>query len=534
MSDDAEADFERSFRASLERLRTRGDLEDDDDAKEASINEEIRKERLLLQQEEETARASIADLANLGPLSDREQEEIKELVNEYTDPETQDLQEDPRRRKNANGFLTDLTKEESGSVLVGGHRRVLRHDLSDDQAIAYDEILAWYQEMPRPVITVGGYAGTGKSTLVSVFASQLADDGIRVAFCAYTGKAANVLGRKLAANPELTELEFSCSTIHSLMYHAILDRATGVFSGFQKKTSLPYDLIVVDEASMIPRQLFDDLASFGIPIMAVGDHGQLPPIADKKFGRGGADDISLMLNPQVQLNTIHRQAEGNPIIELSRAIRHQTPLHELKFDGLMARRMHAFDSTDRQVLETFFQKPEDADTTAVLCGFNRTRCNLNSEIQRHLGLAPAAGAPAIGPNDRVICLKNAYFPDGFLANGSRGFVESVEPEGEHYLRAEIIHREDGVRLSGRLSRYQFGRPKTFGRYDDLPFPVRKWDQAGLLFDLGYALTVHKSQGSQYPRVVIYVERFPKSTEDEFARWLYTGVTRAETELVMIY
>src|SRR5208282_6828508 len=73
-------------------------------------------------------------------------------------------------------------------------------------------------------------------------------------------------------------------------------------------------LIIVDEASMVADDMVRDLQSFHVPILAVGDHGQLPPV-------GGVG--SLMKNPMLRLEQIHRQAEGNPIIALSKMIREQ-------------------------------------------------------------------------------------------------------------------------------------------------------------------------------------------------------------------
>ena len=80
-----------------------------------------------------------------------------------------------------------------------------------------------------------------------------------------------------------------------------------------------YGLIIVDEASMVDDMMIRDLRSFGVPILAVGDHGQLPPV-------GGVG--SLMKNPNLRLEQIHRQAEGNPIIALSKMMREEGRLPE--------------------------------------------------------------------------------------------------------------------------------------------------------------------------------------------------------------
>jgi exodeoxyribonuclease-5 len=396
--------------------------------------------------------------------------------------------------------------------------------------VCYDGIASWWKDIQGDIgpqiLTMGGYAGTGKSTLVSIFAAELACSESRVAFCAYTGKAANGLRRKLEINKDLADLDWGCSTIHGLIYEAKICSRTGAVLGFKRVDDLNASLIIVDEASMVTEDIFRDLKSYGIPILAIGDHGQLPPIQ-------GA--YALMMNPMLRLEKIHRQAEDNPIIKLSADIRNGVDLWDLKFDGFFTQRFHDFPSTVNTLMARYFPqgKPDSADYTAVLTGFNKTRSGLNLQVQQALGLS--GGEHPISVDDRVICLKNAHFPDrSFVANGSRGRVEAVKSEGEHWLQATIAHEEDGVRLYGRLSRHQFGRGQTFGRFEDVPFQVKKWGDVGLLYDLGYAMTVHKAQGSQFARTIVFVERLPKSTDEEFRRWLYTACTRAEQELVMVF
>src|SRR5262249_24761853 len=134
------------------------------------------------------------------------------------------------------------------------------------------------------VQTLGGLAGSGKTVIVSALSDALPDFKV----CALTGKAATVL---LARGTK-------AGTIHSTIYEAI-KRGMGVWLRLRQRSDIPCNGFLVDEASMICRDLYDDLLSFGLPIIFVGDHGQFPPIGD---------DVFLMATPRYKLETIHRNA----------------------------------------------------------------------------------------------------------------------------------------------------------------------------------------------------------------------------------
>ncbi len=394
-----------------------------------------------------------------------------------------------------------------------------RVELTDHQARAFEAILAWVRRPQRPVLTLGGYAGTGKSTLVGALAAELANRN--VAFCAPTGKAAFVLREKLiAAGAEPSGLK--CSTIHRLIYHAELDELTGRCLGFERVRELHHDLLVVDEASMVDAELLADLRSFGVPILAVGDHGQLPPIGES---------AGLMASPDLRLTEIHRQAEGNPIIRLSAEVRAGVePMDGVERDPRLRReRVHDKDD-ERALIRELLRAPADAWSTAILCSTNRARVRRNQLVRDGLGLPGG-----LARDDVVLCLRNAYFGEHLLANGARGVVEDVvdDPDEPWHWRARIRHPDDSCLVDGLVLREQIAREHTLDAYDALPFEPRSWDEVGLLYDHGYALTVHKAQGSQFRRVVLFLERPGPMDDGSWRRWLYTGVTRAVDELVLV-
>lgn len=392
-------------------------------------------------------------------------------------------------------------------------------ELTDHQARAFGAILAWVRRPQRPVLTLGGYAGTGKSTLVGALAAELANRN--VAFCAPTGKAALVLREKLiAAGAEPSGLR--CSTIHRLIYHAELDELTGRCLAFERVRKLDHDLLVVDEASMVDAELLTDLRSFGVPILAVGDHGQLPPVGGK---------ANLMASPDLRLTEIHRQAEGNPIIRLSADVRAGAEWSSRIEADRHVRLERVRDADDvESLLARLLHSPEDAWSTALLCYTNGLRVALNAIARSALGLQGV-----LARDDVVLCLRNAYFGEHLLANGARGVVEDVidDPDEPWHWRTRIRHPDDGYRIDGLVLREQIGREHTLDAYDALPFEPRSWDEVGLLYDHGYALTVHKAQGSQFRRVVLFPERPAPVDDESWRRWLYTGITRAVDELVLV-
>ncbi len=367
--------------------------------------------------------------------------------------------------------------------------------LTPDQERAQEAIFGWLRAKGKQVLTLGGFAGTGKTTVIAETINRL-EDRPSIGFCCFTGKAADVLRSKIVAADALQGGDY-VGTIHGLIYE--LDEDAGKKTlRWRKRERIRPDLLVVDEASMVSNDIWNDLCSFGVPILAVGDHGQLPPVGDR---------YNLMENPDVRLEIIHRQAQASPIVRLSMMARLEGTIPVGDYGPGVLKTRDAADAPWRMPL----------GKTMFLCGRNRTRIALNAEIRRRLDIESVE--PVVG--DRVICLRNSRKHKVF--NGMLGSVESLSPAGEQCWSAEIAMDSD-IRFGGNILRAQFGLDRT------LDFEEA---QGGCLFDWGYALTVHKAQGSEAPHVVLFEERFSQMTDDEWRRWLYTGVTRASRDLVII-
>jgi exodeoxyribonuclease-5 len=395
------------------------------------------------------------------------------------------------------------------------HRR--GSGLSRDQRHVLDSVLDWWRDGHGQHITIGGYAGTGKTTLIGAIKNAIAAERpeTATAFCCFTGKAARVLREKLSAARAL-ERHDTCGTIHSLIYIPVLDARQRVAS-WNLVDTIPHELVFVDEASMVNEEIWRDLCSFGARVIAVGDHGQLPPVEGR---------FNLMEDPQLRLEKIHRQEEGNPIIRLSMMAREEGRIPVGVHGPGVEKMDRGLEETEERVDELLARHDRD---TMVLCGLNRTRVALNRRMRAILG---REGDEPV-PGDRVICLRNNYKSEMCrLFNGMLGTVleleKAVRGRKWHWYKATIEMDGEDRPYQGDICRYQFNNREVVHSVEGVAH-----DKLGDLFDMGYAVTVHKAQGSQARRVVLFEEYTPLWKGEMWNRWLYTAVTRAERELFIV-
>lgn len=378
-------------------------------------------------------------------------------------------------------------------------------DLSADQKYALRTLWDWYKanKSSSSYITLGGLAGTGKTTIISILRHYLDKNNpdLPVAFCTFTGKASRVLNNNLKQFGSIFRQDY-CGTIHSLVYKAV-SNSKGEIIRWDKKDKLDYSLIIVDEASMVNKFLWDDLRSYNLPIIAVGDHGQLPPIGS---------DFDLMKEPHIRLEQIHRQVAGNPILEIAYKAR-ETGIIEAKKYSDKVIKYNKEDSDIQNEIETkLLGSKED---TIVLCGYNHTKFKLNRYI-RTLFLIEE---PEPQVKDKVIVLKNNYKSKVF--NGMTGQIKSIYELDEETYQCDIKFENEDKLYSGKVLKEPFIAQDFNSKNVSKDFDV---------VDFGYAITVHKAQGSQSRKVILFEERMGKMDDATWKRWLYTAVTRAQDEL----
>ncbi len=378
------------------------------------------------------------------------------------------------------------------------------------------------------ILTVGGYAGTGKTTLLCEVRKEIHKKfpKVSVAFVTFTGKASSVLKTKLDIFG-INYPEDYVGTIHGLIYKPEVKYdqklKTYVIIGWKLRSAdeVYFDIIIIDEASMVSKQIWQDLKTFHITIIGVGDHGQLPPVGDQ---------FNLLTNTDLQLTEIHRQALDSPIIYLSKLVREEGYIPFNKFFSKEVFKLSWENDTCKDIWNNKVVFDEDL---IVLCGFNTTRCYLNERIREKLSYTKKVPYPG----ERVVCLINNH--DLKIMNGQIGTVMWVMPEDHGLYRMTISMGGNSDFIECMISNKCFGEV-TYTMYDKSKLFKQQQNYAAKkginridFFDYGYVMSVHKSQGSEWSKVVVFEQRSKHWDDEYYARWLYTAITRSSKKLFII-
>lgn len=368
---------------------------------------------------------------------------------------------------------------------------------SPQQESAINKVGAWLADRSGPqVFRLFGYAGTGKTTLAKELAAGVPG---QVLFACFTGKAAMVLRNKGCDG---------ASTIHSLIYKPIEDEDTGI-TRFVLNPDSPLErarLLIVDEVSMVGADLARDLLSFGTRVLVLGDPAQLPPVKGEGF--------FIDAPPDVMLTEIHRQAQDNPIIRMSMDVREGRRLEPGDHGACRVVR--------RQDIDKAAMRDLVLGSDQVLCGLNATRQAYNARIRDLRGMRGdvAAHHPSVG--EKLVCLKNNR--ENGLLNGSLWETTAVEAAGSMVdITAKSLDDPGAPHVETSVPAAFFNGTEKRMDWREL----RHVDQ----FTYGYAMTVHKSQGSQWPDVVLFDES--RTFREDARRHLYTGITRASDSITVV-
>jgi len=403
--------------------------------------------------------------------------------------------------------------------------------LSDTQNKAANGIIECFVNNQK-IVKLAGFAGTGKTTIIrDIIQKYKSIKNLKsIAYVTFTGKASTVLKSKIS---DIMDKQDFCGTIHSLIYKPLFkkDILTGksIISKWVRADSLPYELIVVDESSMLPNDILNDLKTYNIPMLLVGDHGQLPPVSENQE--------SVLINPDFVLTEIHRQCENNPIIKLSQYVRNMGILPN---SAIWSKEVFKLSWNHDKCKELFYNINFNNNDLIVLCAFNKTRVKINNIIREKLGFT--FNEPY--PGEKVICLKNNR--NSGIMNGQTGSLLLSIPINKNTSTMTISM--DGIDFiyNGKVNLENFGKEsyempnnkiydqdrankfkyiKNRKKYSEEPPPD--------MFDFGYCISTHKSQGSEWDNVVLFDQRSSYFSDEYYAKWLYTSLTRARKKLFMI-
>ena len=401
-------------------------------------------------------------------------------------------------------------------------------ELNESQKEAKRKIIKWYNDpLKKQVFILTGYAGTGKTTIISNIIDELQIKST-TEFVSFTGKAAMVMNLK----------GVPATTIHKLIYMLDDEDQSALKSNKAKKQknnlnfvlvdALPNSikLIVIDEASMISATILRDLLSFGVPVLLIGDPGQLPPIDD---------DPHILDAPDHHLSDIIRQDKDNPIIKVSQDILEFGRIRNIDY----GKGVGVF--IGRKLKEESYHAADQ-----ILCYRNSTRSDINEMLRKMNGFE----SPLPMAGDKLICTRNNWSifvgDKGFtypLMNGCIGFSET-NCVAEKYEDDEDFSTATASWMYGfnLCFRPDFAQRKTILKTFFSPFKDTSFSFSGLIkedpdltqFDFGYAITGHKSQGSEFEKVIV-IDDIPRNilSDEDIRKWLYTSVTRAKSQLIYV-
>lgn len=400
---------------------------------------------------------------------------------------------------------------------------------SPQQEAALKAVKNWLSDPGRPqVFRLFGFAGTGKTTMAKEIAAEA---GGRVHFGAYTGKAASVLrakgcpgastihsmiyrpkGRnlqlvrdleaalgKLLLEPQTPKRDAAEAEIKRKLDKAIKDAAQPAFALDDEAEIVGARLIVIDECSMVDGRVGQDLLSFGIPILVLGDPAQLPPV----YGGGFFTNAQ----PDIMLTEVHRQAAESPVLHLATAVREGTalPLGNL--------------GTSKVINRAMLDRDEVVAAEQIIVGKNKTRSMYNQRLRTLKGFTEILPMP----NDKVVCLRNDHklgVLNGTLWTVEESSTYSVHEESTTLKIKSLDEDTPSVMVETVLNHFLGLEKPSFYEMDGLQE-----------FDYGYALTCHKSQGSQWNDVLIFDESYVFRADAQ--RWLYTAITRAAEKVTIV-
>jgi ATP-dependent exoDNAse (exonuclease V) alpha subunit len=428
-----------------------------------------------------------------------------------------------------------------------------------------------------PLFVLKGYAGTGKTTIVSALVNLLPTLKLNSVLLAPTGKAAKVL-----ANYSKKQ----AFTIHKKIYRILVSKdGQASFSLHENKHK--NTIFIIDEASMISndssqadlslftaRNILDDLIQYvyngdNCKLLLIGDTAQLPPV---KLDISPALDTAYLKRrydisaDTIELDEVVRQSQDSGILEnatLLRKIINQSGRQSIKFKTTKSFDFFRINGSELQeALETAYSA-SGTENSIIICRTNKVANQYNQQIRNRILLRESE----LSAGDLMMVVKNNYYwladdsKAGFIANGDSIEIKKIirydeiygfrfakvvigmidykeEPDLELYILLDTLSSETPA-LSNEDSKKLYDE---IGKdYEHLSSKRERLEKIksnpffnALQVKFAYALTCHKSQGGQWNTVFVeqgYLKE--EMINNEYFRWLYTAITRASNTLYLV-
>lgn len=423
----------------------------------------------------------------------------------------------------------------------------------------------------RPMMLLKGYAGTGKTTIISALVQFLPLFNYKYVLVAPTGRAAKVMSnysKKIAL------------TIHKKIYRQVAEPGSGEPSFSTQQNYHKQTLFIVDEASMLSddtgfgnSSLLNDLVSYifqneGNKVLFIGDDAQLPPVGKLQSPGLDANYLKSTFRSAVietELTEVMRQAQDSGILHNATLLRAELNKKELlikfhtkSFNDIFRMTGERLEDGLRYAYEKY-----GIDNTTIICRSNKMAVQYNEYIRRQIHFMDGE----LEAGDFLMIVRNNYVfqteetPGGFLANGDFMEVVKVINFEEMYgfrfadLEIRLTDYQDHPNLQVKIMMDTLHSPSpslsteeyrklydlVADDYADLATKTERKEAIkkdpylnALQVKFAYALTCHKSQGGQWKAVFVDQGYLTDEMVDkEYVRWLYTAVTRATDELFLV-
>ena len=452
-------------------------------------------------------------------------------------------------------------------------RNKFPHQPTEGQSKLFDliDIFLENNTLERQALLIRGYAGTGKTSVISVLVKVLPLFNFKYVLLAPTGRAAKVIS---------SYSQRVAFTIHKRIYKTTADKESGALK-FKKQKNYSKDTVfIIDEASMLSESqefgnkgLLSDVLNYvyqekSNKLILIGDAAQLPPVGQTISA--GLNKVHLeqtygMNISEVELSEVLRQGQGSGILENATLLRNELGNKNFKIKITTSGYKDLYRMTSEKLEDgiRYAYSKYGMENTTVICRSNQTALHYNQFIRRNIHFYD----DQLEAGEMLMIVRNNYFftpddtPGGFLANGDFVLLEKVlnyeERHGFHFAKMQLrlvdypnqpsfeamalldtLH-SNTTSLSQELSKQLYD--KVMKDYNHLSSAKDRNEAVrndhylnALQIKYAYALTCHKSQGGQWN--VVFVDQgylHEDKIDEEYIRWLYTAMTRATHELFLV-